>query len=120
MAVTYTTAAIVKKRTNFISASLSDDEIEENIIQAESIIDCVMLKTARGPTSGFTFDSIKHGIIRSCATDLAAYFSVTFDFVEFRSMEEVEMTINLLWNSAQVALTLLSDVRTVNHLEAIA
>ena len=119
MAVTYTTAAIVKKRTNFLSASLSDSDIEENIMQAESIIDSVMLKTARGSTSDFTFDSAKHGIIRSCATDLAAYYSVGFDFVEFRSMEEVEITINLLWNSAQVALTLLADVRTVKHLEGL-
>lgn len=120
MAVTYTTAAIVKKRTNFLSTSLSDDEIGENIMQAESIIDSVMLKTARGSAPDFTFDANKHGIIRSCATDLAAYYSVGFDFVEFRSMEEVEMTINLLWNSAQTCLTLLSDVRTVKHLEAIA
>jgi hypothetical protein len=119
MAATYTTATLVKKRINFISASLTDDDIVENIMQAESIIDSVMLKTARGSTSDFTFNSTKHGIIRSCATDLAAYFSIEFDFVEFRSMEETEMTINLLWNSAQVALTLLADVRTVSHLEGL-
>ncbi len=119
MAVTYTTAAIVKKRTNFISASLTDGDIEENIMQAESIIDSAMLKTARGIDPDITFDSSKHGIIRSCATDLGAYFSIAFDFAEFRSMEDVEATINLLWNSAQVALTLLADVRTVNHLEGL-
>lgn len=119
MAVTYTTVAIVKKRTNFISASLGDDDIVENIMQAESIIDAVMLKTARGTNADFTFNSEKHGVIRSCATDLAAYYCTTFDFVNFRSMEEVEMTINLLWNSAQICLSLLSDVRVVGKLTVL-
>ena len=119
MAVTYTTAAIVKKRTNFLSTSLADADIEENIMQAEGIIDAAMLITARGVSPDFTFDADKHGIIRACATDLAAYYSVGFDFVEFRSMEDVEMTINLLWNLAQTSLTLLSDVRTVERLKGL-
>lgn len=120
MAVTYTTAALVKKRSNFISASLTTPDIEENIYEAENIIDCVMLKTARGTSPDFAFDSEKHGVLRDCATNLATYLCITFDFVEFRSMEEVETTINLLWNSAQLALTLLADSKTVNYLEATA
>ena len=112
MAVTYTTAAIVKKRTNFLSSSLTDDNIEENIMQAENIIDCVMLKTVRGSDVDFSFDSAKHGIIRDCATNLAAYLCITFDPSEFPSMETAEMVSNLLWNEIQMAFILLSDVRT--------
>ena len=117
MAVTYTTAALVKKRSNFISASLIDADIEENISQAESIIDSVMLKTGRGAAPNFTFDSTKHGMIRDCATDLATYLCITFDPSGFPSMETAEMVSNLLWNEIQMEFTLLADVKTSEFLE---
>jgi hypothetical protein len=119
MAVTYTEAALVKKRSNFISASLIDTDIEENIYQAESIIDSVMLKTARGATPDFTFDPTKHGMIRDCATDLATYFCITFDPSGFPSMETAEMVSNLLWNAIQMEFTLLADVKTSEFLEGL-
>lgn len=119
MAVTYTEAALVKKRSNFISASLIDTDIEENIYEAESIIDCVMLKTARGASPDFTFDSEKHGILRDCATNLATYLCITFDPSDFPSMETAEMVSNLLWNEIQMGFTLLTDVKTGEYLKGV-
>jgi len=119
MAVTYTTAAIVKKRVKNISSSLADSDIEENILQAESIIDSVMKRTARGTSPDFTFDSEKHGIIRDCATNYAAYLCIIYDPSEFPSMETAEMVANLLWNAVQNALNMLSDSRFVEYLASL-
>ncbi|RKY41679.1 MAG: hypothetical protein DRP85_05480 [Candidatus Makaraimicrobium thalassicum] len=119
MTVTYTTADIVKKRVKNISSSLADSDIEENILQAESIIDSVMKRTARGTSPDFTFDSSKHGIIRDCATNYAAYLCVIYDPSEFPSMETAEMVANLLWNAVQNALNMLSDSRFVEYLASL-
>ena len=119
MTVTYTTADIVKKRVKNISSSLADSDIEENILQAESIIDSVMKRTARGTSPDFTFDSSKHGIIRDCATNYAAYLCIIYDPSEFPSMETAEMVANLLWNAVQNALNMLSDSRFVEYLASL-
>lgn len=119
MAVTYTTAAIVKKRVKHLSASLADADIEENILQVESIIDSIMKLRARAASPDFTFDADKHGIIRNCATDYAAYLCVTYDPSEFPTMETAEMVANLLWNSVQALLTMLSDARVVEYLKGL-
>jgi len=117
--VTYTTAAIVKKRVYHLSSSLLDADIEENINQVESIIDSTMKHTARGASPDFTFDADKHGIIRNCATDYAAYLCITFDPSEFPTMETAEMVANLLWNSVQNMLEMLSDARSVEYLKGL-
>jgi len=119
MTVTYTTAAIVKKRVKSISSALSDTDIEENILQAESIIDAIMKRTARGTSPDFTFDADKHGIIRDCATNYAAYLCITYDPSEFASMETAEMVANLLWNAIQNELTMLTDARFVEYLASL-
>lgn len=119
MAVTYTTAAIVKKRLKYISSSLGDTDIEENIIQAESIIDSFMKQTARGASTDFTFDSDKHGIIRDCATNYAAYLCIIYDPAQFPFLETAEFDINVLWNSVSNFLTQLSDPRFVSYLKSL-
>jgi len=119
MAVTYTTAALVKKRVKNLSSSLSDSDIEENITQVESIIDSVMKVTARGASPDFTFDAAKHGVIRNCATDYASYLCLIYDPSEFETLETAELDVNLLWNSAQNLLTLISDPRTVEYLKGL-
>jgi len=112
MAVIYTTVALVKKRTKTISAELTNPDIEECINEAESIIDSTMKKSFLG-----SFDMDKHGIIRQCCTDLAAFLCVIYDpVITFKSLGDAEMTINLLWNSAERSLSLLSDSRTVDFI----
>lgn len=117
--VTYTSAAIVKKRVKYISAALLDADIEENINQAESIIDAIMKATGRGVGADFTFDSDKHGIIRNCATDYAAYLCITYDPSEFPTLADAELVANLCFNSVQNLLEILDDSRTVEYLKGL-
>jgi len=115
MTVIYTTVALVKKRSQGISAGLTDPDIEENIYEAESIINCTMKNSFLS-----SFDETKHRIIRQCCTDLAAFLCISYDPAStFASLGDAEMTINLLWNSAERSLSLLSDERTVEYLDGL-
>ena len=112
MTVTYTTAAIVRKRIKDISNSLTNTDIEENIVQAEGMVDAIMLCTFKD-----IFDETKHGIIRQCTTDLAAFLCLTYDPAEYDMLETAEMTANMLWNSADRSLFILSRKRVVESLK---
>ena len=110
---TYTTAALVKKRVETIDASLTDADIEQYILEAETIIDCIM-KTSLVPT----FNSIDHAILRSCATDIAAKACIHYNPGAFPSLETAEMTANLLQDNIQFAFFLLNDPRMVEYLKS--
>ena len=112
MTVTYTTAAIVRKRIKDISNSLTNTDIEENIVQAEGMVDAIMLCAFKD-----IFDETKHGIIRQCTTDLAAFLCLTYDPAEYDMLETAEMTANMLWNSADRSLFILSRKRVVESLK---
>ncbi|AJP62068.1 hypothetical protein [ANMV-1 virus] len=115
MAVTYTTAALVKKGTKWLSGDLVDADIEEYIYQAEGIIDAVMKKTGRGLAPDYTFDVGIHGIIRDAATSLALFNCIRYDPGCFPLLEQAEMTENLAYYSALRALALLGDTRIVEY-----
>jgi hypothetical protein len=115
MAVTYSTAALVKKGTKWLSVDLIDADIDEYIYQAEGVIDGVMKKTGRGVASDYTFDIGKHGLIREAATSLALFNCIRYDPGAFPLLEQAEMTENLAYYSALRALTLLADPRVVDY-----
>ena len=69
--------------------------------------------------SSTNFDATKHAIIRSCATDYAAYLSILYDVAQFSTIEDVETTLNGLWVSWATALCLLSDPRLVDYLKSL-
>lgn len=119
MAVTYTSAAKVKKAVKWISASLLDADIENFIYEAESLIDETMRKTARGLTPDFTFVSTKHGILERAATAIAAFYCITYDVGAHPILESAEMSCNLIYYDVLRALQLLSDPRTVDHLSSL-
>ena len=110
---TYTTAALVKKRIEDIDASLTDADIEQYILEAEATIDCIMKTSLIS-----TFNSIDHAILRSCATDIAAYNCIKFDPSALLTMEAAEVSVNLLWNNIQFHLSILDDPRTVEYLKS--
>ncbi len=112
MAVTYTTADIVRKRLYEMPSGLLTTDIEENIVQAEGIVDAVMLCSFKS-----IFDAEKHGLIRQCTTDLAAYLCLIYKPAEFEMLENAEMTANMLWNSADRSLFILSRKRIVESLK---
>ena len=120
MAVTYTTAVLVKKRVKDISADLLDADIEENIYQSESICDALMKCSARGTAPDFTFDSMKHGILRDACTNLAAFLSIVYDpGGSFPALANAEIGINTLWNLKERGISLLSDPRIVDYIKAL-
>lgn len=115
MTVTYTTAALVKKRVQDLDVSLTDGDLEENINNAEGQIDAVMRDSLIS-----TFDATKHQILRGCATDIAAYYSIIYDpGGSFLTLADAELTANLLWNSSKRSLEILSDPRTVQYLKSL-
>jgi hypothetical protein len=115
MAVTYSTAALVKKGTKWLSTDLGDSDIDEYIYQAEGVIDGVMKKTGRGAAPDYTFDIDKHGLIRDAATSLALFNCIRYDPGAYPLLEQGEMTANLAYYSALRALTLLADPRVVDY-----
>ena len=116
MAVTYTTAALVKKGTKWLSGDLTDGDIEEYIFQSEGVVDAVMKKTGRGVAPDYTFDVGKHGIVREAATSLALFNCIRYDPGQFPLLEQAEMTENLAYYSALRALTLLADTRVTDYI----
>ena len=112
MTVTYTTVALVRKAFKDIHADLLDPDIEEFIYQAEGLIDAVMLQSFLT-----IFDAEKHQIIRQCCTDLAAFHALTYDPANFDLLETAEMVTNMLWNSADRSLFMLSRRKVVEFLE---
>lgn len=114
MAVTYTTAALVKKRIEHVDASLADGDIDQYIYEAESKIDAAMKTSLIA-----SFDATKHALIRSCATDLAAFSVLRFDPSNFPSMETAEMVANLLMDSIHDSLAFLSDPRVVAYTKSL-
>lgn len=108
---TYTTAALVRTRIEDIDATLVDADIEQYILEAEVIIDCIMKHSLKQ-----TFDAEKHAIVRSLATDMAALTTMTYNPAEFPSPHIAEMTANLLTDSIRLSYYLLNDPKTADYL----
>jgi len=110
---TYSTAALVKKRVEDIDASLTDADIEQYILEAETLIDCIMKDSLIS-----TFNSIDHAILRSCATDIAAMSCIRYNPAAFASAEGAEITANLLQENIQLHFYMLNDPRVVEYLKS--
>lgn len=108
---TYTTAALVRKRVEDIDASLVDDDIDQYILEAEKIIDCIMKHSLKQ-----TFNAERHAIVRGLATDMAALTCVQFSQGSFASPHLSEMTANLLSDSIRLSYYLLNDPKTAEYL----
>lgn len=106
---TYTTHSIVGDRCKQISADLTQTKIEENINQAEGMIDGVMRLTGRGATKDYTFDADTHGLIRNAATSIATLLCIHYDVSEFDSIAAAGFVCDLLWNESNRCLALLYD-----------
>lgn len=116
MAVTYTTAALVREQVHHISTDLIDGDIEEMINQAESKVDAAMKQSGINGTDKFTFSATKHGLIRMATTFLAAYMVLTSNTEEYTSSTHATLTADLLWSMWQDCLEDLRDVRVTDYL----
>ena len=115
MSVTYTTAAIVKKLVKNISSDLLDADLDKYIYEAENILNVTMKYSFIA-----TFDETKHGILRSCATDIATLKAVTYDIgTTFLELDDAKTIVDILTASVNRNLKLLSDPRTVEYLKSL-
>ena len=117
--VTYSSPALIKKAVNHISGDLADADLEVFIFEAESLVDAVMRSSARGDAPDFAFDSAKHGVIQRVTTAIAAFYAAIYDVGSSPLLEDREMSLNLLYYSQLRDLTLLSDIRVVDHLSSL-
>jgi len=110
LTTTYTTIPIVRKRLRYIDSDIDATDIEQYIFEAEGIIDATMVNSMKD-----IFDAIKHDCIRACATDLAALQVLAYDPSVQPTIEAAIMTADLLYNSSQGALELISNPRNVKY-----
>jgi hypothetical protein len=68
-----------------------------------------------GGSPDFTFDAVKHSILRQACTDLAAFLCIIYDpSGSFADLADAEIAFNTLWNSAERSISMLSDPRVVS------
>jgi hypothetical protein len=115
IAIKYTTVALVKKGSKWLSRDLTNADIEEYISQAEGVIDGRMKKIGRGLGSDYSFDPRVQGVVRDAATSLALFNCIRYDPGCFPSLVQAEMAENLAYYAALRALTLLTNIRIVDY-----
>lgn len=111
MAVTYTTATLVRTRIEDIDTTLVDADIDQYIYEAESVIDCIMKRSLKQ-----TFNAETHAIVRGLSTDMAALSCLQYNQEAFSSPHLSEMTANLLSDSIRLSYYLLNDPKTADYL----
>jgi len=114
MAVTYTSAQIVKERLNLLSGAhlINDTAIDTNIEMAEGIINAIM-------QGSVTYDATKHGLIGNTATALAAYMCITWDISQFDNEAQARQVADLLWQDQNRGLAFLADGNIKEYLTTV-
>lgn len=69
--------------------------------------------------SSTNFDATHHSLIRSAATDLSAYYCISFNPGSHPTLFDAELIANMLFNSAERSLSFLSDPRVVTYLKSL-
>ena len=119
MAVTWTSAAIVKKRSKYINTTdLSDSDIESIINEAEGMVEGLMRKQLSDFTTT-TFDAQKHGLIRSLVTDLATIKCLLYDPDESADNDQLQLHIESMLHLTKIQLALLSDTKRVDFISGL-
>ena len=114
MAVTYTTATIVRKVVENIDASLVDADIDVFIYEAESIIDATI-----GRSFISSFDSSKHYILRAAANKWAALSCVVFNPNAFTTLNEAQTIIETLNTQWEICIEQLQNKTTIAYIESL-
>jgi hypothetical protein len=105
----YTTETKVRERAKVIATVPLAANITNYIAHAEGIIKA----KAR---YAFTDLQAAGTILETLATDIAAYYAVTYDVTAYTSNAQASLTQNLLFNAIDMNLTILSDERTLKFL----
>src|SRR3990167_5323131 len=101
-----TTAEVQRKAGNGASAtSKAEAYVNDYMTQIESFINCVTRKNWSDAYAGLNVD-VK-GILKECASNLAAIYVIQFDMSGFTSRVEAETMINTLYKRAMDCIEIL-------------
>jgi len=112
MATTYTTVQKVKDELENYDSSLTDDQIENFILNAEGLIDATMGKSFKD-----IFSSSKHRLIERCATKLALIDVIKWDLQNQFGSSIGSIQLDLAREDVNRCLSLLADPKVVKFLE---
>ena len=116
MALTYATVEEVSGAILTKSAEMTEERISGAILMAEGIVDAVMQKSGRAGASDFTFNHLKHGLIKDATIAIAASHCIAADVSEFTSVAEAALEADLFWARADRNLAILSNKAIVYSL----
>ena len=105
----YTTETKVRERAKVIASTPPSANIINYIAHAEAILKA----KAR---FALTDQQASGTILEALATDIAAYYAVTYDVTAYTSNAQASLTQNLLFNAIEMNMTILSDERTLKYL----
>jgi len=106
-----TTAEVgYKAGANCSATSKAEAYVNSFMTQVESFINAATRKNWSDAYSGLNVD-VK-GILKECASDLAAIYVIQFDMSGFTSRGEAELMINVLYQRAMDCIEILKDKAT--------
>lgn len=107
----YTTETKVRERNTNFGTDPPTANITNFIAHAKAIIDARALTT-------FTDAQAADTIVEQLATDIAAFYSLTWKVEAFTNSTEAALTANMLYELIDTGLKLLEDQRLVNMIKA--
>ena len=112
----FCTTAEVQYRTGANASVVSNTELYINsyVAQAESYINCLTRKNWSDVYSGLNVD-VK-GVLKECASCLAAIDVITYDMSKFTSRAEAELMIKVLFKKSVDCLKVLVDQKVENFI----
>jgi hypothetical protein len=109
MAGIFATTAEVQRKAgaNASATSVAEAYVNDYMTQVESFINAF---TRYNWSDAYTtLNADVKGILKECASNLAAMYVIDYDMSGFTTRLEAENMINVLWNRAQECLALLKD-----------
>lgn len=87
------------------------------IAQAESFINCTTRFNWSDAYTGLNAD-VK-GLLKECASCLAAQYCINADYTNFFSMAEAQTTLNVLQTRIDYCLRLLAEIKTKDFVRSV-
>ncbi len=111
-----TTAEVARKAgANASSVSVAEAYVNDYVSQAESYINVVTRNNYSDTYS--TLNADVKGILKECASSLAATYVINYDMSGFTSRQEALQMINVLWARVNICIQLLKDKKATDFVD---
>lgn len=113
----FATTAEVQRKAGANASTVSNVEayINDFMTQAESRINTESGYNWSDAYSGLNAD-VK-GLLKECASNLAALYVIQYDMSGFSSLEEAQTMLDVLWNGYRTALASLKEKKNVDFMK---